>query len=166
MLTATPDPNVEISLYGIQAGPNSFPVPPAISTAICEASNSTTGPNPGAAETIRFSNPSDSNVYNIMFAVAGDGATGTSGAFTEFAQDADLLIMHMSVPEGARNSLHANPSTIGRVAAEADARRLLLSHFMARSLRDFDGNVAAVASAYDGDIEIAEDLKCLNLGTH
>ena len=71
--------------------------------------------------------------------------------------------MHMVIPEGAgerAKQLHAEPSRIGEVAAAAGAERLLLSHFMARSLRDLDGNVQRVADSYDGDILLAEDLGC------
>ena len=84
-------------------------------------------------------------------------------AFIDFAQDASLLVMHLVIPEGASErakQLHAEPSRIGEVAAAADAEQLLLSHFMARSLRDLDGTVQHVAAGYDGDILLAEDLAC------
>lgn len=88
---------------------------------------------------------------------------GSDPAFVEFAKDASLLVMHLVIPEGAgerARQLHAEPSRIGEIAAAADANRLLLSHFMARSLRDLEGNVAGVAKNYDGDILLAEDLAC------
>jgi ribonuclease BN (tRNA processing enzyme) len=62
---------------------------------------------------------------------------GNDEEFVDFARDADLLIMHMVVPEniqGAGRSLHAPPSRIGQIAAAANAGSLVLSHFMARSL--------------------------------
>ena len=84
-------------------------------------------------------------------------------AFIDFAQDASLLVMHLVIPDGASErakQLHAEPSRIGAIAAAANAERLVLSHFMARSLRDLEGNVASVASKFDGDILLAEDLAC------
>mgnify|MGYP001083225558 CR=1 FL=1 len=88
---------------------------------------------------------------------------GSDPAFVDFAKDASLLVMHMVIPEGAGDrakQLHAEPSRIGEIAAAAGAKRLLLSHFMARSLRNLDGNVTRVAAHYAGDILLADDLGC------
>ena len=74
--------------------------------------------------------------------------------------------MHLVIPENAGTTaqrLHARPSVIGAVAQNSSAQRLLLSHFMARSLRDLDANIALVNDAYDGDIHLAEDLICLTM---
>ena len=87
-----------------------------------------------------------------------------NAAFVDFAKGVDLLVMHLVVPEGiegAGRRLHAPPSVIGEVAARAAPRRVVLSHFMARSLRDIDGNVALVRRAYDGEVVLAEDLDCI-----
>ncbi len=46
-------------------------------------------------------------------------------------------------------------------AARAAPGKLVLSHFMARSLRDIDDNVALVRERYKGDIVLAEDLACV-----
>lgn len=89
---------------------------------------------------------------------------GSDPAFVDFAKDASLLVMHMVIPEGASErarQLHAEPSRIGEVAAAAGAGQLLLSHFMARSLRDLDANVQHVAESYEGEIQLANDLTCL-----
>ena len=86
--------------------------------------------------------------------------------FTTFAKDANLLIMHIAVPEDATGSalqLHAKPSRIGEIAAASGADTLLLSHFMARSLPHLESNVAVVRESYDGKVIIAEDLACLTL---
>ena len=91
---------------------------------------------------------------------------GTVPSFVDFASDADLLVMHLVIPEDAGTTaqrLHARPSVIGEVAKAADAKRLVLSHFMARSLRNLDENVALVEAAYDGEIILAEDLLCLTI---
>ena len=57
----------------------------------------------------------------------------------------------------------AKPSRIGAIAEEAGAETLLLSHFMARSLRNLETNVDAVRQGFDGNIVIAEDLACIPL---
>ena len=91
---------------------------------------------------------------------------GSNPAFVEFAKDANVLVMHMPIPEGATGGalqLHARPGLIGETAAKASAETLVLSHFMARSLRDLESNLDAVRSAYDGDIVVGSDLACVAL---
>ena len=83
-ITATPKPDVEVSLYGWWMATSSFYVPPFVpSVGACEASHTKSlshAPNPGVPESIYFENPGD-NEYNVFFAVAGDAATGTAGAY-------------------------------------------------------------------------------------
>ncbi len=83
-ITVTPDPDVEVSLYGYRDGTGEFQVPPRIEgSTVCEASYPVAighQPNPGEPETIQFFSPGN-NEYNIFFAVAGDADTGTSGRF-------------------------------------------------------------------------------------
>ncbi|MFK8017666.1 MAG: MBL fold metallo-hydrolase [Gammaproteobacteria bacterium] len=89
---------------------------------------------------------------------------GNNEAFADFARDADLLTMHMVVPEGvtgAGRALHAPPALIGKIAADAGVSKLVLSHFMARSLKDLPGNVAAVKKSYGGPVVEASDLACI-----
>ena len=100
---------------------------------------------------------------SIVFA---SDQNGSDSAFVDFAKDASLLVMHMVIPEGAAASakqLHAEPSRIGDIAAAAGAEQLLLSHFMARSLRGLEANVLLVEERYDGRLRIAEDLLCVVL---
>ena len=92
---------------------------------------------------------------------------GNDEGFIEFARDADVLVMHMVVPEdisGAGRSLHAPPGRIGQIAEASNARVLVLSHFMARSLQDFDTNMDIVQSRYSGEVIAAEDLLCFEVG--
>ena len=91
---------------------------------------------------------------------------GSKAAFVDFAKDASLLVMHLVIPEGASGvarRLHAPPSVIGMIAEKARARKLVLSHFMARSLADLEANVEFVDSNYGGEIVFAEDLACIPL---
>ena len=91
---------------------------------------------------------------------------GSDPQFPRFAKDASLLVMHMPIPEDSGNAakqLHAVPSRVGEIAAAANADRLLLSHFMARSLRSFDENVQIVRDGYNGELLVADDLSCFAL---
>jgi len=89
---------------------------------------------------------------------------GSDPEFVNFAKDASILVMHMVVPQdvtGVGRRLHAPPSVIGEVAGRASPDKLVLSHFMARSLRDLEGNVSIVRKGYSGDVVLAEDLACV-----
>jgi ribonuclease BN (tRNA processing enzyme) len=100
---------------------------------------------------------------SIVFAGDHDGR---SDSLAEFAEDADVLVAHLPIPEdaGARiRALHAVPSRVGELADEAEVKQLVLSHFMAPSLADLDAAVGAVRVRYDGPVLVAEDLSCLTL---
>lgn len=89
---------------------------------------------------------------------------GSDPSFANFAKDASLLVMHMPIPEDSGDTakqLHAVPSRIAETAAAANADQLLLSHFMARSLRSLDENVRVVRDGYAGELLLAEDLRCI-----
>lgn len=98
---------------------------------------------------------------SIVFA---SDQNGSDDEFAKFAENASVLIMHMPISElatsGARQ-LHAPPSKIAQIATSADADSLLLSHFMARSLRNLEENMQIVRDGYAGTLLIAKDLYCL-----
>jgi ribonuclease BN (tRNA processing enzyme) len=107
--------------------------------------------------------------------VFGSDQIGTNPNFPEFARDASLLVMHLTNSESsAPNPIHALPSVVGRVAREAEARRLVLSHltsverehrrFETTSLADLPANLAVVREHYKGEIIVASDLLCIDLG--
>ena len=98
-----------------------------------------------------------------VFVFASD-QNGDDPAFVDFAAGAAVLVMHMAVPDGASGvarRLHAPPGVIGEIAASIAPGKLVLSHFMARSLRDIEQNAALVGARYKGDIVFAEDLACV-----
>jgi ribonuclease BN (tRNA processing enzyme) len=91
---------------------------------------------------------------------------GSNPAFSDFAAGTDLLVMHLVIPDDADDvakRLHATPTQVGRVAAASDPGALVLSHFMARSLRDIDANLASVRDGFAGEVVLAEDLACYRL---
>ena len=113
------------------------------------------GPVPALAYRIRIGQQS------IVF--SGD-QNGSSDAFIDFARGTDVLVMHMPVPEnigGVGRKLHAPPSVIGKIAAETGTGKLVLSHFMARSLENREENLNQIRSRYDGPLVIADDLDCV-----
>jgi ribonuclease BN (tRNA processing enzyme) len=113
----------------------------------------------GAVPTLAYRVEIDHRV--IVF---GGDQNGSSPAFWRFAAGADLLVAHLAVPEkigGPARALHATPSRIGEGAAQAQVRRLLLSHFMTRSEATLDENLALVRQRFDGGITLASDLACV-----
>ncbi|MGB7452323.1 MAG: MBL fold metallo-hydrolase [Lysobacterales bacterium] len=113
------------------------------------------GPVPALAYRVRIGQQS------IVF--SGD-QNGNSDGFIEFARGTDVLVMHMPVPEnvgGVGRKLHAPPSLIGKIAAETGAGKLVLSHFMARSLENKEENLQQIKSRFSGTLVSAVDLECV-----
>ena len=82
--------------------------------------------------------------------------------------------MHLGLSEQAAapvTQLHATPATVGRLAHNARARQLVLSHFMKApptvttpewfSLFDLDHTVAEVRKYFSGPVMAAADLQCI-----
>lgn len=89
-----------------------------------------------------------------------------NGTLVSLAKQADLLVADHAVPEGitgvARN-LHMPPSVIGKIAAEAHVKLLVLSHRMNRTLGQEQTSTALIRQTYNGPLEFADDLQCFRL---
>ena len=82
------------------------------------------------------------------------------------AKQADLLVAHHAVPEGARGvarNLHMPPSVIGQIAAKARVKQLVLSHRMNRTLGQEKISTAQIRKQYNGSMQFADDLQCFRL---
>jgi ribonuclease BN (tRNA processing enzyme) len=82
---------------------------------------------------------------------------GTNPKFSEFAKGANVLIMHMAIAAGATSPLHASPAVVGRIAQNAGARRLIVSHI---GQYDLDAAVAELKTSYAGPLTVGADLQC------
>lgn len=114
------------------------------------------GPVPALAYRIQIGQRS------VVF--AGD-QNGSSEVFIDFARGTDVLVMHLPVPEnisGVGRKLHAPPSVIGKIAAETGTGKLVLSHFMARSLESREENLQQIRTRYNGPLVSADDLDCVS----
>jgi ribonuclease BN (tRNA processing enzyme) len=103
-------------------------------------------------------------VRGRRIAFAGD-QNGDNPAFATMIKGVDILIMDHAVPEMAdpvARQLHARPSEIGLLAAQAGVKQLVLSHNMARSLGPLKENLALIRQHYDGPTKVAEDLMCFD----
>ena len=93
---------------------------------------------------------------------SGD-TSGQNGNLEVLARNADLLVAHNAVPEGASGvplELHMPPSLIGRIAKAANVKALVLSHRMLRTLGHEAETRRVIASAWSGPMAFADDLDC------
>jgi ribonuclease BN (tRNA processing enzyme) len=126
-----------------------------------------------------WQDPADQSVaYRVRLGettiVFGGDQNGTLQAFLDFADDAELLVMHLALSEQADpelRTMHAVPSIVARVARQAQVDRLLLSHIVDpppdHPARDaFSGptireSIRDMRFTYFGPIDIASDLQCI-----
>jgi len=97
---------------------------------------------------------------SIVF--SGD-TNGDNGNLEKLAAGADIFIAHNAVPEGATGParrLHMPPSVIGRIAAEAKVKKLVLSHRMQRTLGREEETLSNINQHFPGPTTFAEDLDC------
>jgi ribonuclease BN (tRNA processing enzyme) len=91
------------------------------------------------------------------------GDTNGEGGLAELAANADLLIAHNAVPEGAvgvERRLHMPPSVIGQIAGDAHVKHVVLSHRMLRTLGKEDQSKAEIVKRFSGPVDFANDLDC------
>jgi ribonuclease BN (tRNA processing enzyme) len=97
---------------------------------------------------------------SIVF--TGD-TNGEGDDLVRLAKNADLLIAHNAVPEGAtgvERRLHMPPSVIGQIAQEAHVKRLVLSHRMLRTLGKEEESLSEIRRSFSGPVAFANDLDC------
>ncbi|WP_305908840.1 MBL fold metallo-hydrolase [Methylomarinum sp. Ch1-1] len=78
----------------------------------------------------------------------------------DLAKKSDLLIAHHAIPEqttGAGRALHMPPSEIGKIAAQAEVHKVILSHRMNRTLGKEAETLALIRKNYQGPVAFAED---------
>jgi ribonuclease BN (tRNA processing enzyme) len=95
-------------------------------------------------------------------AFSGD-TNGDGNGLTQLASNADLIVAHNAVPEGAtgvERRLHMPPSVIGTIAANAHAKQLVLSHRMLRTLGKESETEAEIRRRFSGSLTFANDLDC------
>jgi ribonuclease BN (tRNA processing enzyme) len=82
---------------------------------------------------------------------------------TSLAKQADLLVAHHAIPEGAvgvARNLHMPPSVIGQIAGKARVKQLVLSHRMKRTFGKETQTTKLIREHYQGPMTFAEDLQC------
>ncbi len=83
------------------------------------------------------------------------------GTLAKLARHADILVAHNAIPEdatGVARNLHMPPSEIGKIAASAQPRLLVLSHRMNRTLGRESETRHLIRMHYRGPVRFANDL--------
>ena len=98
---------------------------------------------------------------------SGD-TNGDNGNLEILAKDADIFVAHNAVEEGTHfgpRSLHMPPSVIGRIAADAKVKSLVLSHFLLgyHTLDKQSESQKEIAKKYSGPMAFAKDLDCFSV---
>lgn len=100
-------------------------------------------------------------IAGCVLSFTGD-MTGTLGTLPELARNADILVAHNAIPEdavGAAARLHMKPSAIGRLAQQAGARQLLLTHLMRRTRNRQTETLELIRRAYPGPVAFPRELE-------
>lgn len=101
--------------------------------------------------------------YAVVF--AGD-LSNRKDVLADFAAGADALVVSHALPEHMRGELrerHLIPSQIGRIAAAAAVRMVILGHRTNRTLGRESQSREAIEAHYSGPLIFANDLECWGL---
>ena len=99
----------------------------------------------------------------IVFAGSFNNA---KNVIADFADGADALVVSHAIPETARGQdkeYYALPSQLGRVAAAADVRMMILGHRTNRTRGVESRSRDAIEASYSGALLFANDLECWGL---
>jgi ribonuclease BN (tRNA processing enzyme) len=89
--------------------------------------------------------------------VLSSDQNGTDPKFIEFAKGANVLIMHLAIPTGVTNPLHAAPEIVGRIARDASVGRLIVSHI---GMFNLENAIADLKKVYSGPLTIGAEMLC------
>ncbi len=91
---------------------------------------------------------------------------GSSHNLEQLAKNTHILLAHNAIPQRASSvakKLHMTPLKIGEIAQKAQVRKLLLSHFMLRSINKKQQSKRFIRKNYQGEIIEAKELELINL---
>jgi ribonuclease BN (tRNA processing enzyme) len=94
-----------------------------------------------------------------VFVYSGD--TDYCSGIIHLARRADLLLLECSFPDHQKAKGHLTPTEAGMIAAEAGAKRLVLTHFYPQC--DAEDIVTPCRKYFDGEVILAEDLMSINI---
>ena len=102
------------------------------------------------------------DIAGTSFVFSGD-MSNNRDVLWRLASQADILIAHHAIPEKTNpvaRSLHMPPSEIGKIAAKAKVKRVVLSHRMRRTFGKESESLSIIRKRYQGPVVFADDLQC------
>jgi len=105
----------------------------------------------------------ESKQCSITF--SGD-MNGSSGNLQKLAKNTNILVAHNAIAQQAfsvAKELHMTPLMIGKIAQQAKVKKLVLSHFMLRSINKKQETKAFIRKSYSGEIIEAQALMMIEL---
>ena len=109
------------------------------------------GPIPAVAYRV------DIGKRSITFSGDMNGAYST---LEKLALDTNILVMHNAIPGSAKRvarNLHMTPVTIGEIAQKANAKSVVISHRMLRTLGKERQTQCDIRRNYEGEVDYAND---------
>jgi ribonuclease BN (tRNA processing enzyme) len=99
--------------------------------------------------------------FRVDYSGRSSDVSRPTSALLALSKGCSMLVHDFALPERElpHGNLHAKPSMVGELAHEADAKALVLSHFMPPIQSELDGAVALVRKSYGGRIKLADDLR-------
>lgn len=100
------------------------------------------------------------DIAGCSIVYSGDFSNKTQ-KFSAFAQDADLLLIHMAIAGNAgriAKNLHVSPSQIVQIVADANPKQVLISHLMRRSEPQLPASLSSIKQVYSGKVTVARAL--------
>ena len=92
--------------------------------------------------------------------------SGENGTLEKLAKDTTILVAHNAVPDGVKGTpraLHMPPTVIGKIAAAARPKMLVLSHRMKPTFGKEDATRKGIAKSFNGKPLFAEDMQCFKV---
>ncbi len=89
-----------------------------------------------------------------------------NNSLAKLAQGSEMLVANNTIKEEATDrakNMHMPPSEIGKIAAQAKVKKLLLAHLMHSSLPYLDQTTSVIKKTYQGPVLVAEDLMLIDL---
>ncbi|NRD73679.1 MBL fold metallo-hydrolase [Shewanella sp. VB17] len=93
---------------------------------------------------------------------------GSSGHLVLLAKDTQLLVANNAIGQEAgrvAKNLHMTPKIIGEISQQANVHKLVLAHFMLRSVSKTDESRDIIKKSYSGEVELAKELEVIKLSS-
>ncbi|WP_086932315.1 MBL fold metallo-hydrolase [Agarilytica rhodophyticola] len=100
------------------------------------------------------------NIGGCHLAFMGDSGSKARDAIAKFVKDVDLLVLNMPIEVGAPEpvqALHMVPEDLAVIAKNSKAKKVVLAHFMKRSLKNLSANADIVSKAIKSTALLAKD---------